>query len=211
MPACPPASLRLLLPALLAATGFAGPETALFAEPPAAGEIAQQTAEQPKVSTRIYLSGDKLVAGSTVPFAVKATIAEGWHVNAQPPSQEYLIPITVSVKSTHGTKLVDMLYPQGAGHDSGVGQIAIYEGEVYLFGTIEVPQTVGQTEELVFETSYQTCSDANECLPPAKSKITGKIAIVAPGTPVKPMNAQIFQRREQIKLSGTLIKAETLR
>lgn len=166
---------------------------------------AEDDAAEP-LKTRIFLSADKLTAGTQVPFAVRLSVAEGWHVNAQPPSKDYLVPVSVKVRSQAGTKLAEVLYPRGQSLTLGSERIAVYEGQVYLFGKLEVPATAaGQQEELVFETHFQACNAAT-CQTPETKRITGKIAIVAPGTPVRALNAKVFQLRPQIAKTGTVVR-----
>ena len=170
--------------------------------------VAQAADAAPPVKTRVYLSADKLVAGTQVPFAVKATVAEGWHVNAQPPSADFLIPIKLTVTSTAGSQLVQTLYPAGHTVEAAGMQVSVYESDVWMFGTLDVPAgAVGQTESLTFVTSYQACNDTN-CLPEAKAAIKGKIGVVAPGTEVRAMNASVFQRRPEVAARGTVILAK---
>ena len=159
------------------------------------------------VKTQVFLSADKLVAGSEVPIAVKATIADGWHVNAQPPSADYLIPITLTVTGDQGTVLTQTLYPAGHATDQGGLSVSTYEGEVWMFGTLKVPtDRIGQTETLSIATSYQACN-AKTCRPQATTTIKGRIAIVAPGTQVRAMNASVFQKQPQVASEGTVIPA----
>jgi hypothetical protein len=69
---------------------------------PTAGVQAQVTSGQDLVEIETALSVDTVHPGSSFQVAVIAEVKEGWHVNANPPSLEYLIP--TEFKSWMSTK-----------------------------------------------------------------------------------------------------------
>lgn len=161
--------------------------------------LADQKDERPKkdelVKGRAYLSTDKLPAGKTCQIVVLLDIKEGWHVNANPASKDYLIPTKVSFKSKLGTKLSDPAYPKGMdvkleGEDAPV---RVYENEVAIRGTLTVPEkAAGQSDEMEISITFQACRE-NECLPPKTIKLTGKLGVASQGESVKSINARLFK------------------
>lgn len=161
--------------------------------------LAEQTNASPKkddlVQGKAYLSTDKLPAGGTCQIVVILKVKDGWHVNANPPSRDYLKPTKVSFASKQETKMSDPKYPKGhgfkfAGEET---EVMVYENEVEIRGTLTVPEeAAGKTETMDITIDYQACDD-NNCLPPKKIKLTGKLDVAKKGEKVKSINARLFQ------------------
>jgi hypothetical protein len=119
-----------------------------------------------KVSAKAYLSVDKLTAGQTSRVAVVLTVAEGWHINANPARPDFLEPTELALKAGHKTSLPKVDYPKG--HDfvmEGFEEpLSVYEKEVVIRGTLKVPpEAAGKTERIDLEVHYQAC-DVRRCL-----------------------------------------------
>ena len=160
--------------------------------------LADQKEERPKkdelVQGRAYLSTDKLPAGGTCQFIVLLDVKDGWHINANPPSSENLIPTKVSFKSKLEAKLSAPTYPKGHGFKFAGEEmeVMVYEGEVAIRGTLTVPEKAGgQTDEMEITINYQACNDTG-CRPPKTIKLTGKLAVAKRGESVKQINARLF-------------------
>ncbi len=160
--------------------------------------LAEQQEERPKkdelVRARAYLSTDRLPAGGTCRIVVLLDVKEGWHINANPPSPDFLKPTKLSFKSKSGVTLADPVYPKGHGFKmEGEDMDAmVYEGEVAIDGTLTVPKSSGGvTDEMEITVNYQACNEKG-CQPPKSIKLTGKLAVAKPGEPVKPINSKLF-------------------
>ena len=160
--------------------------------------LAEQQEERPKkdelVRARAYLSTDRLPAGGTCQIVVLLDVKEGWHINANPPSPDFLKPTKLSFKSKSGVTLAEPTYPKGHGFkmEGEETDAMVYEGEVAVFGTLTVPKTSGGlTDEMEITVNYQACNEKG-CLPPKSIKLTGKLAVAKPGETVKPINAKLF-------------------
>lgn len=163
-------------------------------------------AEDEKVSQRVFLSVDKLPAGSTCDVAILLEVDEGWHVYANPVAANWQIPTKLTVKSANGTKLLQTLYPAGESMTFQGDQISVYEGRVLLFATLSIPAgAAGGSEELTFEVKYQACNDST-CLAPATVSKPGKIPVTAPGERANSVNPKIFALKQAIAESGTVIR-----
>ena len=148
------------------------------------------------LKARAYLSTDKLPAGGTCQIAVQLDIKEGWHINANPPDPEHMIPTKIVIKSKMGTKLSDVTYPKGHGYkfEGEEKDVQVYEKEAILRGTLTVPEKIGgQSEELEISITYQACKE-NECLPPKTIKFTGTLIVANRGDSVKSINARLFTK-----------------
>ncbi|MBS0202376.1 MAG: DUF255 domain-containing protein [Planctomycetes bacterium] len=141
-----------------------------------------------------YLSVDKLPAGSACQVIVVLTVAKGWHINANPPSPDYLKPTKISWKSKNGVELVDVKYPKGFAFkiEDSDDEAMVYEGEVQVRGTLKVPKDAGGlTEDMEITVHYQACNEKG-CLPPKSIKLTGRLQIANQGEVVKSINGKLF-------------------
>ncbi|MBC8114886.1 MAG: protein-disulfide reductase DsbD N-terminal domain-containing protein, partial [Candidatus Saccharimonas sp.] len=160
--------------------------------------LAEQQEEKPKkdelVRARAYLSTDRLPAGGTCQIIVLLDVKEGWHIQANPPSPDYLKPTKLSFKSKAGVTLGEPKYPKGHGFkmEGEETEAMVYENEVALLGTLAVPKASGGlTDEMEITVNYQACNEKG-CLPPKTIKLTGKLAVAKAGEAVKPINAKLF-------------------
>ena len=89
-------------------------------------------------------------------FIVRLEIREGWHINANPASEELLIPTTIS------GDVGDVVYPRASRFRPSYLEkdLAVYKGEVELRGTVT-------NRNPTLWLSYQAC-DERRCLPPVK-------------------------------------------
>jgi thioredoxin:protein disulfide reductase len=104
-------------------------------------------------------------AGDEVEGTIVATIADGWHVNSNIPSEEFAIPTVLALDSS-SAELIEATYPahaMKAFEFTGGRELAVYDG-TFLIG-FRARLQPGVTS---FDASlrYQACSD-RICLPPA--------------------------------------------
>lgn len=148
------------------------------------------------VKARAYLSTDKLPAGGTCQIVVLLEIKEGWHINANPPEPEHMIPTKFVIKSKMGTKMTEVIYPKGHGYkfEGEEKDVQVYEKEAVIRGTLTIPDKIGgQSEDLEISITYQACKE-NECLPPKTIKLTGALGVANRGESVKSINARLFPK-----------------
>lgn len=76
----------------------------------------------------------RLKAGGSGEAVVRLKIAEGFHVNANPPSDKFLIPTSLDVQVAEGLKAGRAVYPAGVTKKFGFSEkpLAVYEGEVSI-------------------------------------------------------------------------------
>ena len=68
--------------------------------------------QESRVKVRIYPYFDKLERGGKCPIAIELTIAEGWHINANPAHPEFAIPTEVKITSEQKIKMTKVKYPK---------------------------------------------------------------------------------------------------
>jgi hypothetical protein len=97
-------------------------------------------------------------------FRLALSIAEGWHVNANPAVDPHLIPTTIEAR---GARLRDVTYPPGRllTLQGAEEPISVYEGEIEITGALAAD---GAAPGLVL--TYQSCDEAR-CLPPVRSEL----------------------------------------
>ncbi|MCA9052434.1 MAG: DUF255 domain-containing protein [Planctomycetaceae bacterium] len=153
---------------------------------------------QHKARATVYLGADKLTAGQPTPVAVVIEIAKGWHLNANPPRPDYVIPTELSVESTLETRLDQIHYPDG--HDfrvEGIDEpLLVYEDRVILHAQLTAPAAAaGKTDELVFTLRYQACNDQT-CSRPLTIKLPAKGPVAGAGETPQVLNRSLFRQGE---------------
>ncbi len=104
------------------------------------------------------------VAGQPSQVRVTLQIADGWHVNANPPSLDFLIPTQVSLaQARSGEPAPGVVYPVGANFHPrfSLEAISVYAGTVEIAVDFKRPAPVGAQ----LDVTYQVC-DESSCLPP---------------------------------------------
>lgn len=106
-------------------------------------------------------------------FELRFRVAEGWHLNANPASLDFLIPTTVealavSAGASAGVQLRGLVYPEGTLD----GEVRVYQGELSLTGEIRSSEQAGTAERQgpVLQLTYQACQ-ADRCLLPVSLPI----------------------------------------
>lgn len=170
---------------------FAAALALLLLALPAAAQIG---APQEVLSLRLAADTEKIVAGGSFRVAVVATIAPGWHVNANTPLEDYLIPTEAALAQADGLKFGPPAYPayREAKLPFSEKPLALFDGETVIVfeGTADAAAAPGP-RTLRATLDYQPCNDA-QCLAPNQSEATLEIEVVPAGTPAAPANAALF-------------------
>src|SRR5262249_31434241 len=98
-------------------------------------------------------------------FEVELSIRAGWHVNANPASEESLIPTSLS---SARSPVRAVRYPEGERLGPGPDAAAVYRGTVRLSGEIDV-----SGGDPVIQLTYQACDDTR-CLAPVPEEVALK-------------------------------------
>ncbi|MDE0683443.1 MAG: protein-disulfide reductase DsbD family protein, partial [Candidatus Poribacteria bacterium] len=96
-------------------------------------------------------------------------IAAGWHINANPTGQDYLIPTTVAVDVDAPVEIVDIAYPKGRStrFEFSDQPLNIYEKSLMISLRLKQKPNVPHKENvpITLKLTYQPCNDT-ECLFP---------------------------------------------
>jgi uncharacterized protein YyaL (SSP411 family) len=142
---------------------------------PDAGPLAmlEHEAEQ-LVGLRLELGGEGEGEAARDPgdwrrFRLALDIAPGWHVQANPPSEAYLVPTTLGADGAEGVEVRGVTYPPADEMQAAFSPrpLAVYQGHVELTGELRLPAAprVAGAGAAILRITYQLC-DHGRCLPP---------------------------------------------
>ncbi len=121
------------------------------------------TARIDEVRTTADLVDIRAVRDGAGGLQVTLHIAEGWHVNANPASLDFLIPTEITASADNPLPL-QIDYPPGRWIDSGLGEAwAVYDDGTSLRAAL--PGNIPD-QPLNVAVRVQACHDEGRCLPP---------------------------------------------
>jgi thiol:disulfide interchange protein DsbD len=147
------------------------------------------------VTPHTFVSLEPVPAGKEFQVAVVVDILRGFHMNSHKPSDQYLIPTTLTPQLPAGVELVDTIYPPGKLEKFSFSPdkpLDVYTGSVTLrlrltaksgatAGTTTIPMTL----------RYQACNDS-ACLPPVKVPVSAKFELAAAGAKSRAVHPEVF-------------------
>lgn len=140
------------------------------------GLVANALAQDVAPTIAFSLENSSAKPGAKVKGKVTVTFQPGLHAYQNPPTESWMIPLSVSGR---GVKVLSVDYPKGVKRAVGGAPdlAATYEGPVQIPVTIEAPSKAGeQTIELKVE--YQQCDEEN-CFPPQSKTVSVKLSVAA--------------------------------
>lgn len=183
--------------------------------PPAEGEVQQafkpvlpdpanpspfkRNYDERPVKAKIYPYFDKLERGGKCPVAIELTIADDWHINANPASPDFLIPTEIVITSGQKVKMTKVKYPK---HElltvDGQGEPShVYGGKVLIYGLLEIDAAeTAEKAELEVEIKFQACN-SKTCEPPDSIKLKGKLTLANTGDEIKRINESRFPKADE--------------
>lgn len=144
------------------------------------------------VSTKAYLSVDKLRPGDTFQVAVRATVKSGYHIGAATKDALYPAKLTLAGK---GIKFDKIVYPKPERKSFAIApdkKLPVYEGTFTIRATGKVSASAkpGQVT-ITASLDTQACKEA-QCYPPELTKATARASVAGRGAAVKQINRQVF-------------------
>ena len=161
------------------------------------------------VKPQAYVSLDPVPRGREFEVAITVEIARGFHMNSHKPSDDYLIPTTITPQLPPGIKLGDTIYPAGQLKKFAFSPnkpLDVYTGSVTLklkllaqanaaLGNMTIPVTL----------RYQACNDA-ACLPPVKVPVNVALEIAVAGAKARAVHAEVFSPASPAAIPANLLK-----
>ncbi len=159
--------------------------------------LAQAFTSKRVVKAKGYVSFDKVHAGSSFRLAVAAEIDEGWHVNANEPSFDYLIATSLKIEEegTQGITIGDPIYPPFKERTfafTGGETLRVYEGTIHIgMEATAARELKPQPRTLKATLTVQACDDKS-CLAPARLPVEIPLAIASADEPINAIHPEIF-------------------
>ncbi len=139
----------------------------------------QKITESDPVQVEVVLSKEQVVEGESFQVDVRVKIADGWHINANHASLDFLVP--TEVQSEGPVEILSVDYPVPANVSLGFAaeSLSVFTGEVMLRARVKVkPQEILKgTSDLAVVLQYQAC-DERRCLSPVKQRLALPVSIL---------------------------------
>lgn len=122
-----------------------------------------------------------LAGGGTAKVRIMIAVAEGYHVQANPASERFLVPVRLEIKARAGIRLGKPAYPPGKPYrlQGAPSDLMTYEGTFEIVVPLEAEESA-QLGDYVHNgvLRYQAC-DTSTCLFPASVPVTFAVRVVA--------------------------------
>ncbi|HUU31162.1 MAG TPA: cytochrome c biogenesis protein CcdA, partial [Phycisphaerae bacterium] len=160
-----------------------------------AGSAAAASAADPWLQTSAYADHEAVPRGGSLRVAVVLEVAEGYHLNANPPTLEFQIPTVLTPEPAPGIRWGDVRYPPGKPFAAAWAEGAkptVYEGRTVLVleGTVAGDAPLGR-RTIRLNLRYQGC-DATTCFQPASREVETAVTVVGANEPPAAANAAVF-------------------
>ena len=96
---------------------------------------------------RVELPAQPPVAGEAFAVAVHLDIRPGWHINANPPSGDFLIPTSLTLNADWPLDFARVRYPTGRSQafPALAETLSVYEDQVALWADLSLPPAAAGT------------------------------------------------------------------
>jgi hypothetical protein len=121
--------------------------------------------EAPKVAAK---------RGAAVQAKIPMTVLQGYHVNSNAPSDEYLIPLKLTWKTTGALDAGAVTYPKPTleKYEFSEKPLSVFTGKFEVTANFKVkPDAAAGPGAAVGQLRYQACSD-RACFPPKTIEVT---------------------------------------
>ncbi len=159
--------------------------------------LAQQSTRMSSadmVNIEIKKSQNVIPAGSSAKVAVLLNLTEGWHVNSDQPSLDFLIGTELMLEERDDLVVSNIQYPPSKLYefDFAEDQVDVFEGEAPIFVTLFAADDV-EAGSYEFEGTLRVQACDNEvCLAPATVPVSFSVEVSAEGTGFQSLNQELF-------------------
>jgi thiol:disulfide interchange protein DsbD len=143
--------------------------------------LSQPVNSASRVAVETQLAQSAAIAGSEMQVAVVMQIEEGWHINSNRPTLEWLIGTTLTLNTPDGLSINDIQYPPFKEYEfsfAAGNMLRVYEGTAPIFLTLQIKD---DTEVGLYTISgnlrVQACDDM-VCLAPSNIPIEFTVEVV---------------------------------
>jgi thioredoxin:protein disulfide reductase len=177
---------------------------AIVAVSPCLAQLPDPFAEP--VTATGYVSLSNVPQGGSAQIAIQIKIAQPWHINANPASEEFLVPTEVALQLPTGVTLRGIVYPPGVEKklEFADAPLRLYEGVAYVGAVMDVADDVPLGASTIQATvTYQAC-DNEKCLLPQTLDVPVALAISSPHDPVDLASPEVFDRIDFSPIVGKI-------
>ena len=147
------------------------------------------------VKPATYVSLQPVPRGKEFQVAVVVEIAKGFHMNSHKPTDQYLIPTTLTAQLPAGFQLRDTIYPDGRLEKFSFSPnkpLDVYTGTV----TFRLRLAAGNDAAIGATTipitlRYQACNDTT-CLQPVKVPVEVRLEVASNGAKSRAVHPEVF-------------------
>jgi thiol:disulfide interchange protein DsbD len=135
--------------------------------------------DEPIVGVKVVPSAEVLEPGQVYSFTLEITIRPPFHINADIPSEDYLIGTTVDFRSVSDATFGKLAFPPAEMKRFSFSQtpLAVYEGTIKVSAEVSLAKDFKRSEIAIEGTvGYQACNDQS-CLPPAEAEFSRKVPV----------------------------------
>jgi thiol:disulfide interchange protein DsbD len=151
------------------------------------------------VKARGYASVDAVRPGDKFRVAIALDVAEGYHINANVPTESFLVATVVAFGSPAGIHIGGEKYPAPEHRKFAFSEdkeYAVHEGTVYVTADAEADESLRPGASLIRAVvTVQSCNDS-QCLAPSDLAVDIPIKVVAAGKAAAAANADIFAKAD---------------
>lgn len=162
--------------------------------------FAQFAPPKDALSVQAGASVKQIVPGKPFEILVTLNIKQPYHVNANPASERFLIPTTVSVEPVAGITFAQPQYPKGHQREfafTGGKKIAVYEGKTVI-RIVATPAKSLKAGSVTIrgKVNYQAC-DEKSCYPPGDLPFSLLLKVGKASASVEPGEGQTVAQVEE--------------
>ena len=160
--------------------------------------FAQSPFELNVLEIEAQISFDKVHQGSKFDLAIVVNVDEEYHINANQPTEEFLIPTQVRFDPVDRLSFGRVIYPDPHVVKFAFSDqpLAVYEKEFVIFAEVFLADDFPLGElELSGTLGYQACTDQN-CYAPSEEPFSIMIDVVNAGVEIISSNEDLFRQLE---------------
>ncbi|MDH4273316.1 MAG: protein-disulfide reductase DsbD family protein, partial [Candidatus Aminicenantes bacterium] len=134
----------------------------------ALGSLALPQTEEPIVSVKVVPGEESFKRGQSNALTLEISIRPPYHINADLPTEDYLIGTTVDFKSVPGATYGKIVFPPAEMRQLGFSEnpLAVYAGTIMVEAEVSLAADFKENGiEIAGTVGYQACDDKS-CLPP---------------------------------------------
>lgn len=144
---------------------------------PAAGTEPQRIASVSVVKPTV--EPVEIAVGGATEMTLRLAIQSGYHVNANPPTFSYLIPLELAITPADGVSSGAISYPPGINVKLAFSEkpLAVYEGDIGIKVTMNADKSAKPGNySLPAKLRIQACDD-QVCYPPGTRELTIPVTV----------------------------------